>query len=883
MAKTTKIDLSKATLGAASTVTVSVDSAPKEYNLAATDTSLVLSGIGTLTSVGNSLASFTADASFSGELNVTESAGASVESFDFSKAQGVTYTADANDTLVTFSAGADQISLDAATVTGRGYNYGQGDVLLSSQTAYAKALSSAGDFTVGSATVKVDPSTSNGLYQIKTKNGNDTLQFWTGIGQADAVADASGVADSLMADFTDSKTAKVTLGSGAASVNAAQTATTVLSGSGKDTINNDQGALTLSIGTADGEDSLAKALQTSDTLIFESGRFSRVSIGSTDVTYGKTTVKNAAAAEGKFGVQFGTDSGVLQYGSDITAATDATYFYGTADDSSIRFGADYGTSINVDLSESGKYRNFNYIATSLGGAIKGANTDAKETVDASAATAALSVELGAGDDVISLNGANDVRDTIVVALDSGKDKVTGFKGGFGTDADVLKVSGLTSLKDVAFSSASSVVSVGADASIDLDAAGDQILVQLDDGTLKKVAYQSTGGNTIKGATDVDVVFGAANGNSVYKLDSVASAADTSFILDLSDTKKFQNITKADLSETKGKVTVMSGTTGDHVTLGSGAADVWMGRGDDAATLKGGHAASTIWYGTNEGSTSVTGFTNSDTVYFYDLENVTDVTGKYNASVSANGVVFTDKRDSRNTLTLAGTNKATFAIKTNGGLDESGNYKFDTSNVLVTSTSTAEFASDTAIYYTGANATVSVSADYDDTDTMYSVDMRDVTKAEGKLGSYSFGDDVTNFDASASASRFLLVGNGTSTLRGGDTVNIFWGGDSSSQTFYGKVGAQDNYWFGQGDGADTVAEGVDKEDIVYLWSETSIADVKVNIKGADAVISIGDNDALTLKNGRAAINAGLTFETQNEAAAYTYDTATNAFVSKSKKA
>lgn len=166
---------------------------------------------------------------------------------------------------------------------------------------------------------------------------------------------------------------------------------------------------------------------------------------------------------------------------------------------------------------------------------------------------------------------------------------------------------------------------------------------------------------------------------------------------------------------------------------------------------------------------------------------------------------------------------------------------------------------------GDNASVAVGVgELDDTTTVVGVDMNgDKGIFDNRLY------NVNKFSASDSYAQYVMIGSGVSTLEGGHTANIFWGGSSDSQTFVGNADATDYFWFGKNDGNDT-AETVGSEDVVYLWSTNSIDDIKITTDGATAKVVYSNDNSLTLTDGVAAIKGGLTFMLSDQKTTYTYD-------------
>lgn len=882
---TTKVNITKAPSGGkyqeGTTIEYELEGAAKATKNVDKDSNTVtIAGLGTFTANGDKV-SFTADAALNGTLDFSGST-ASVDALDFSATTGgISYAVDADDTSVKLGAGADTIDIQTGTATVNGYSYEDNDVIsVASGQSATYTLSASGDFTgAASATVKVSTDGTQ-IYKAKATDDNGSTQYWTGVAEGTANAfDASSVSDKIIIDASTSKKADVKLGSGAAAVSIG--AGTVASGSNNDTITA-TGALTLSIGRNDGEDSVTSSIKGSDTIIFENGKLSRIDkITGTEIDYAQTTVKSATV-ESAFNVQFGTDAstlGKLQWGATgaaITADTDTTYFYGTDAKSSLTAAA---AKVSYDLSDSSKFHNIHYV--SLQGGTSGAVTltNDGDTI-VSAATDALTLTLGQGNDSVSLVSGDRKATTIVTSAVSGKDAITGFKTGFADTSDILQISDLSNLDDITIGkNADGTAAAGRIffdekdyISLDGAIADDGLLVKFGSDAVKKVAADLDASGTITAASaDADIVLGNKDGSTTYSVTGGNADKETTF--DLRDKAKYKNIYKIDLSGNADKQVVIGTTDADTISLGSKGANVWGGgsESDTIALTVADHKKAQIWYSAGDGSDNVTDFKAGDTVYFYGARTAGDIAKGFTFSKDSTNVKITSKTDKHDTLTLgyAGAKSLTVEYYT---ADE----KVEKTTVSFADGTNVKFTTDSLIYVGDAtNKSLKADSKLDDEKALYNVDLR------GDAGSFDakfYG--INTFDASDSYAQYALIGSGESTLKGGKTLNAYWGGDSDSQEFVGQKGVKDIFWFGAGDGHDT-ANVVGSEDVVYLWSTNNIDDVKVTLNGDDVDVIYANENDLTLKDAAAAVKAGLTFMTQNDQSEYTYDFKTQSFNKKTK--
>ena len=101
--------------------------------------------------------------------------------------------------------------------------------------------------------------------------------------------------------------------------------------------------------------------------------------------------------------------------------------------------------------------------------------------------------------------------------------------------------------------------------------------------------------------------------------------------------------------------------------------------------------------------------------------------------------------------------------------------------------------------------------------------------------------------------------------------------------HGSIVAKDTFYFGTGDGVDTISGGVDTKDTIALWNiaDADIANVKVTMD-TDGTANIHLADSSTLKltdtNAVSALKNGLTFTSATQTA-YTYDSESKTLVKK----
>ena len=148
---------------------------------------------------------------------------------------------------------------------------------------------------------------------------------------------------------------------------------------------------------------------------------------------------------------------------------------------------------------------------------------------------------------------------------------------------------------------------------------------------------------------------------------------------------------------------------------------------------------------------------------------------------------------------------------------------------------------------------------------------------------TYGDNITNIDASKSAGNFLLVGANVSgsKITGGQTMNVLYGGGNADQIMTGVDAARDLFWFGSTDGHDTIGNFDAKSDVVYLWNATNIDDVKVSsISGiAATVVFNATGSTLNISGNNIADTTFMVRDGADGYNYYTYDAKNEAFVKK----
>jgi len=789
-------------------------------------------------------------------------------------------------TSVTLGAGADTLDLTgadpAASLAVADYNYADGDVIkiLDAETP---TLGDTGALSFGTATkVSVKTAMADNQYKVTALNAsNVTSEYWTAAANTAVTMDASGKTYAINIDARSAASANIT---------GSATDDTITLGTGKTTLN---------VGLSVGNDTLQKAdksvgYTTDTTLNFVGGSVKKLSTSGTNaLQYVNTTLTGALGTGADSVIEASFDGGTAKKiylankGAastlDATSVTDADIYLGdsaTANTTTLKVNTD------TNLYNTDKYVNISHVVVDAAGAgmIIG-NSNQATVIDGGSATHALNVWGGSSDvDTITLGIAGDAADTVWFGQADGKDVVNAFDGTFATTGDVLKLYDTTSLSNasVALDSASKkVLLTTGKNTVAVNTAGttDEMKVMLSDGTVKKVALETTyaaGAADSIGAVGADIVLGNSKFAATNEVDYTGATDD--LVVNLLDTNKYINVTNINMTGATGANNALIGSAAhaSAITVASaGTNAIWGGNTDTNMIDLGASnhtATDTVWYGGSyDGADQVAGFnTANDTVKLYDATSATDVWNKYQFNVGTSTAI-AYKAAAANKLTLTSLDTTTTkTIKLQ--------LSDDTKMSALVGAADMTFATDTLIYSATKVGGVKVTAGAAITGTI----IADLDNGNGGMnaGNYYFSSDITTFDASASSAKAVLIGRASagSTLKGGLTENAFWGGGATSGVvMQGNNQAVDTFWFGTKDGIAN-ANTVDKGDKVRLWDVNDINSAAMQLGTDQDMLVIGGSVLQIADTGHSALTGGLTFELAT-GAQYTYDTTKKQFVTK----
>lgn len=798
------------------------------------------------------------------------------------------------------------------------YVYGQDSIYDAEDKV--KGVTSDGKLTFDGINAEVDVRLADNAYRAEiTKQDKKTkAQYWTAAANASAVTmDAGAVTGKTAVTFTLSN---------------AQAAK-IVSGRGDDTIvgtENVDSAITYEISRERGKDKFDHVtFGTDDLIIFDNATdlaAGEITVKGANLYYGgknqQTTTLEAALDPNGGQTNFSFDKGstkyVAGYGKSIAWSTDKDIYIGDSENPNVVSSITAALQ-GVDLSDTKKYRDIKEVVVgadvAAGSVFKGLK-DTATTVDATAATKGIywygntsASDKAATGAVVSLNGGTFAQDTVQFGATEGSDTVYSFQGGFGSTDDILYFDSAASIKDVKLSKTNGAdgnITLGAgDASLNVTLAGatktgDKLLMQFKDGKTKKVAIETTqkaagDADTIT-ADGADIVYGYSDTASKNWVEYTAAQTDELLVNFTTETDKYLNIHNIDASGSTVGITY-AGKVGDKdamtIKTGKGTALVWAAQESNDSIQIGsdGEHLADVWYAgaLNDGNDTIGGTAQSFEklrVEFVGVSSLKDLRSSYTTSTAGAGpknanVVYTYKGDAKNTLTILDNNNEalkgfTVILDDNEKYDKRTTFKASLAN----DTDVHTFSTDTKLY-TGTSTVVAASADV--TAEQF-ISLGNGDEATSNPGTdYYFDKNVKVFDASSSNAAFTLVGRGygvDSTLKGGYTRNLFWGGGHTSDTFYGQEDALDMVMFGQDDGMDTF-KNFGTNDAVYLYDVDDISTVSIVKNNTEISLN---NGASVLKldeaTGRATDATSLTFYDANRNG-YTYDGTTQKFTATGK--
>lgn len=772
---------------------------------------------------------------------------------------------------VALGAGKDTVQFaGAGKINLTDYNYNQDVISVAADTT--ATLSNAGELALGNDgdSVVSGITAANNLYLARVSENakNTTIYATAAEDTAKAVVDASSVTDKTVIINTESAdSAMITAGK------ATLTSITLNS-------NADAGADTVKIGNTTAKAAINVAnFNADDVLSFAGLSFDKTTItvgtnlGSVTLTNGKVNLNLSGdvtvAADGSADkvAKFNLDGKTLYATSatgqvvDLTEEEDITKVLVAGQNDAAQSSGIKTSAQLVDL-RSSNFHNIDKVVLSADTAAKASVIGTKSTkigltIDASGANDGVAVWANNSStskgDSIKFGGQNDVADTLWLGSADGNDTVNSFD----FESDVLYLADATSMKVEG-----GVIKVGKSKLNMEDSKGNtEDIIQVQGAKFAGTVY-AAGDFDNSNAVNLGENASKANYYAVGKKASVSissAMSDTyTFLKDINYAGASKaniaaggsvaSINAGDVTEEDAKV-IVEGVA--NVTLGAGTNEVWVngaaskGRVELAAT-----GTDKVWFGASDKTVEVTNYDGeSDTIAL--IGNTMDFKAKKDASGK---IVITSATGSKLKLDALSTDFVNVVDSTGaqykvyaGEKTASASYSTNTDSKSlflgygsITADSTVEDA--TTLVANGAN------------------------NRWGLNSAAMIDSSIKEINMSGSSADFTLVGsaNVANTITGGTGTNYLNGGGASKDTLNGVNGAVDNFYFGKGDGEDTLV-GVEADDFVQLYN-VSAADI-ATIKDDDpsnVVITLNDKSKLTI-NG---LTDGATFVLTD--GVYTYD-------------
>ena len=765
----------------------------------------------------------------------------------------VILTNDANYQNVALGAGKDTVKFEGdATVKLTDYKYTE-DVIAVDAVA---ELTNDGTLKLGNGSSVVSGiAASNNLYLAKVGTTNTTMYATAAEDSAKVDVNASSVKDkNVVIDTTSADSATITTGKA--------TLTSVSLNASEDAVN------TIKIGDATAKNSVAvTGFNGDDVLNFTGLSFAKTTISlssgndatltngkvtlnlGTDVVNNDNTVKFKLNDKTLYATT--TDNQVV----DLTGEEDITKVLVAGQNDATKSSGIMTSAQLVDL-RSSNFHNIDKVVLSADTAAKASVIGTKSskiglTIDVSRATDGVAVwannsSTSQTDNIIF--GANDVADTLWLGSADGNDTVSGFD----YESDVLYLADATSM-----TVDKGVIKVGK-SKMSINAANADEIIQVQGAKFEGTVYAA-------GNFDADGVVALGENASKANYYAVGKKAAVEINSEMTDTYTFlkdidyAGASKANIAAGGSVASINAGDTTEdakvivegvaNVTLGAGTNEVWVNGAASTGNVDLGAGSDKVWFGASDKTVNVNSY-NAESDVIALIGNTMDFKAKKD-SASGKIVITTGtsklKVDTTSDfVNLVDSTGAAYKLYA-GASTDSANYSTNTDSRSIfvgvgTLTSDGTVEDNTTLVLNGAN------------------------NKWGLQSAAVVDKSVKTIDMSGSSADFTLVGSSTvnNTITGGNGTNYLNGGGASKDTLNGVTGAVDNFFFGKGDGDDTLVN-VEADDFVQLYDVASadLASVKAD-DPSKVVITLNDKSKLTI-NG---LEDGATFVLTD--GVYSYD-------------
>ena len=336
--------------------------------------------------------------------------------------------------------------------------------------------------------------------------------------------------------------------------------------------------------------------------------------------------------------------------------------------------------------------------------------------------------------------------------------------------------------------------------------------------LRYLAKQSSTGTTISNWPGTQITYASDNST----LNVGAGYSGTIWLNPQSKVEYNTGVNNIDASAADGNVALIGRGDVSAVIKGGKGTNAMWGGGSSNDVLQGGSGANTFWYGRGDGTDTVTNFhSGTDKINYYagGFDSITASGSDVVIGAGSGSLDIKDAVGKRLDILVGGVDFRCWF----GHNDQANSTVVSGDIDLYVGSSNQQ---DTLQVTGAASSVVNLQSN------------RDV---------WYLGIDVV--DASQSTGSTILIGDAASnTLKGGSGTNAMWGGGSASDTMQGGSGA-DTFWYGHGDGQDTILNG-QSIDTIYLYNADR-SQVGFSMDGTNLKVSLGGNDTLTVADWTAA--------------------------------
>lgn len=774
--------------------------------------------------------------------------------------------AGANFTNVALGAGKDTVQFGdaAATVKLTDYNYNQDVISVAAGTN--ATLSSTGDLSMSDGTTGVVSgiTAANSLYlaRISENAKNTTIYATAAEDTAKVVVDASSVTDKDVIINTESAdSAMITAGK------ATLTSITLNS-------NADAGADTVKVGNTTAKTTInVSNFNADDVLSFAGLSFDKTTIGIADdkvtltsgkvsVNLGSIVVADGAGKVAKFNLDGKTlyattaDAQVI----DLTEEEDLTKVL-VAGQNEASMSSGIRTSAQLVDLRSSNFHNIDKVVLSADTAAKasvignkstkiGLNIDVHEATDGVAVWANNS-STSQGDS-ITFGGNNGVADTLWLGSADGDDTVSAFD----FESDVLYLADATSM-----TAENGVIKVGkSKLTVDAPTGNTEEIIQVQGAKFSGTVYAAGTFTNNDAAVNLGenaskVNYYAVGKNAAVEISNAMSDTYT-FLKDIN----YAGASKANVAAGGSVAAINATNVSDedakvivegvaNVTLGAGTNEVWVNGAASKGNVVLNNGTDKVWFGASDKTVDVTNYDGeSDTIAL--IGNTMD----FKAKNSSGTITITSTTGSKLKINAPATDFVNVVDSTGA--------KYKVYAGEKTASAAYSTNTDSKSLFLGYGS-ITADSTVEDATTLVA---NGANNRWGLNSAAMIDSSIKEINMSGSSADFTLVGSASvaNTITGGTGTNYLNGGGASKDTLNGVNGAVDNFYFGKGDGEDTLV-GVEADDFVQLYnvSAADIATIKAD-DPSNVVITLNDKSKLTI-NG---LTDGATFVLTD--GVYTYD-------------